>query len=392
MNNSQYALNKWPAPPDLRAMDEQWDPGFDAERCVVFAKLGPYVKLFERPAKFSKRFYHTLYPLPIEAWPLHEHVSLYDGFCRIAVELTIRFQATVEYVSKNTAELGAINAHIKTVYDDSVRNIIQSTLFNLNDARWVQTGLMKVEQTIALAVNELLLMHDLQAMSVCSLRPAFKEFPELKFKEEAAYLLVLKKSYELTRQKQHEQFLQDQQFEQQKQEQERIRLESLTAANELALLKQAQEADYLKKSLLGQESQQREQFEIEQRMQRDKVDQDIALNELTLTGKYQLIEKQAFFERQLEEKTVDEKIAHEIKVKEKEVAAKIKLYETEKTSWNKSKDLIQTKELKQKQRQKQSQINADIENKAYLYRQQMLLEEQLMREKMKHEEEMKSRK
>ncbi|MEQ1636444.1 MAG: hypothetical protein ABL903_07110 [Methylococcales bacterium] len=388
MNNSQHALNNWPTLSDrsidTQVANEQWDPGFDAERCLVFAKFGPYQKLFSRPEQFTQRFYHTLFPLPIEHWKIQDQVKLYDDFCSIDVELEVHFQATIDYVTKNTVEPEHINANIKAAYEDLVRNIIQTKLLNLNDASWVQTGLLRVEKAIALAVSELLLMHDLQAMTSCLLSPSFKAFPELKFKEDAAFLLVLKRSFELTQQKQQEQFLQEQVLEQQKQEQEKIRLEHLNAANELALLKQAQDAEHLKKMLLDQEIQQLERFAVERRLHGDKVKQETLLNELSLTEKYEQVEKQEFFERQLAEKTIDEKIAHQIKIKEKELAARIKLYDTEKNSWGKIKDQTQLNELKQKQRQKQLQINAEIENKAYLHRQQLLLEDQLMFEKMQH--------
>lgn len=384
MNSNQLpSLNQWLSPnaPASNTQPGQWDPGFDAERCVVLSKIGPFQTLFVRPIKFTPRFYHTLYALPIEHWQLYEQVSLYEGFCNIAVELSIHFQATIDYVTRNEVAFEHLNTNIKIAYDDLVRNIIHTHLQNLEDAHWVQEGLSPIEQAIASAVSELFLTHDLQAMSACTLEPVFKSFPDLKFKEEAAYLLILKKNYELTAEKQQAAFLHEQQLERQKQAQERLQLNNLQAANELALLKQAQEAEHLKKVLLAQEIQQLERFAIERRLHNDKVKHETILNELSLGGQYQLQEKQAFFERELAEKTIDEKIALDIKIKEKELAAKIKLYESEKKHWSKSKDQMSIYEIKQRQRQKQLQINADIENKAYLYRQQLLLEEQLLREK-----------
>lgn len=383
MNSNQLpSLNQWLAPTNSsNTKPGQWDPGFDAERCVVSSKIGPFQKLFARPFKFTQRFYHTFYALPIERWQIYEQVNLYEGFCHIAVELTIHFQATLDYVTRNEVEFEHINTNIKNAYDDLVRNIIYTHLQNLDDAHWVQEGLTQVEQAIALAVSELFLIHDLQAMSACTLEPTFKTFPDLKLKEEAAYLLILKKNYGLNAEKQQAAFLHEQQLERQKQAQERLQLNNLQATNELTLLKQAQAAEHLKRTLLDQEIQQLERFAIERRLHSDKVKHETVLNELSLGEQYQLQEKQAFFERELAEKTIDEKIALDIKIKEKELAAKIKLYESEKKHWSKSKDQISIYEIKQRQRQKQLQINADIENKAYLYRQQLLLEEQLLREK-----------
>ncbi len=359
----------------------QWDPGFDAERCVVLSQLGPYQKLFERPYQFTKRFYHILYPLPIEHWHIHDQVSLYDGFCTIDVDLTIHFQATIHYVTRNEVEFENLNANIKMAYDELVWNIVQTHLLSLEDARWVQTGLARIEHAIALAVSELFLVHDLQAMTICALDSVFKDFPELKFREEAAYLMVLKKSFEMASEKKQAEFLHEQYLEQLRQEQERQRLDNLHVTHELALLKQAQDAEHQKKTLLDQEIQQLERFAVERRLHGDKVSHEALMNELSLGGQYQLREKQELLERQLAERSIDEKIALDIKIKEKELAAKIKLYEHEKKHWNKAKDQTSFHEIKQRQRQKQLQINADIENKAYLYRQQLLLEDQLAREK-----------
>ena len=65
---------------------EVWEPGFEANRQIVQSKLGPYSKFFLRPENFIKRFYHTIYPLPIEEWQSIEQIKLYDGFCTITMK------------------------------------------------------------------------------------------------------------------------------------------------------------------------------------------------------------------------------------------------------------------------------------------------------------------
>jgi len=145
------------------AKTNHWDPGFDAERCLVYLKLGPFQRLFEKPNNFTKRFYHTLYPLPIEHWELTEQLSLYDDFCNIAVDLTIRYQATLNYIKKSEADLQEVNKYIKTCYEPLIQDIVNETLLKLTDGAWVRTGLTAQEHEIEIAITELLLGQEIQA-------------------------------------------------------------------------------------------------------------------------------------------------------------------------------------------------------------------------------------
>lgn len=356
---------------------DQWDPGFDADRCLVFAKLGPYKRLYEKPEKFSQRFFHTLYPLNIEHWALTDELELFDGFCTVSVALNIRFQATFKYIQKNALNPDAINAHIKSTYEPLVHDIVQEELLMLHDGSWVQHGLGKQERQIATAINELLMAQEIQVQALCQLQPAFKAFPDIKFKEESIYLMALKKNFEISHQKQLEQFLQEQALAQLELEQKQKELEIQQRHKELELLAQKQQADYEKQVLLEQEAQQAERFIIEKRLQAEKEKHETELYGLALAESLRRQEQKEAMERELELNTLEQKLAHQLILKEHELANRIKAFELEKQQWHEAKMKLQAEEIKFRQQQKQMEIAAEFENKAYLHQQRLKLQEQV---------------
>ena len=150
-----------------------WDAGFDVNRQLIFSKLGFYQKVFLRPEKYAKRFYHSTYPLLIEDWEIIEPISLYDGFCTMNVKLEVRFQATLTYVEKNLDYLLEINQQIKSAYETQLLSVVRNELNAIKDGAWLKEGLNEVENKIALLVSETLIFHHIQAQALCILKPIF---------------------------------------------------------------------------------------------------------------------------------------------------------------------------------------------------------------------------
>lgn len=376
LSDASYALVSWQGD-KLPAAQNQWYPGFDAERCLVYSKLGFYRKLFERPRDFTKRFYHVLQPLAIEHWQLFEQISLYDDFCTIAVRLDLRFQATLAYVQKNDLVLADVNANIKTVYEPLIQAAVQEVLLRLDDGAWVQSGLLAQEREIAQAINELLLGQEIQSQALCQLEPSFKNFPDIKFKEQGVYLMALKKNFEAINQKQQEQFLLEQQAASQRIAEQQQRLELQERSNALELQTQALQAMHDKHLLLEEAAQQAERLAIEKRMHAEQVKHATALHELSLVESMKQQEKQESLQRLQELRTLDEKARHQLALKEHELTVKVKAYELEKNQWRKVKEQWREEDARQKQRQKQADIDAEMANKVYLYQQQLKLQAQL---------------
>ncbi len=350
---------------DELAVSEVWDPVFDADRQLVLTKMGPYWKLFLRPEGFVKRFYHHVYPLPVENWRVTEQVKLYDGFCTIAVTLDIRFQSTLKYARSNMDILSDLNGHIKTAYEDLLINLIHKELAKLVDGAWVQKSLTRIENKISLAASEMLILQNIQSQILCTLKPTFEEFPNVQLAQENVYLCVLKKSFEFNDAQREELFRQEQEIEQQKLEHKQKQLEQFNRNAELERLKQAQEALNKKLLLEEQEKQLQDQFEVETRLHAEKVKHENTLKEISLEAELQEQQKHEARLRIAEQKTHMESLAHQAKLKAKELEADIANYEIQQARWRESKDKIHIQQIALEQHQKQLEIQAEIDNQKH---------------------------
>jgi len=366
MNSSRTEIDKWftegtLANDDL-ASPEVWEVVFDADRQLVHTKIGPYSKLFLRPEGFVKRFYHHVYPLPVENWLITQQISLYDGFCTIDVELDIRFQASLKYALANMDILSSLNGHIKATYEDLLINLIDRELLNLSDGSWVQKGVADIEARISLAVSEMLILQNIQSQTLCSLKPSFEEFPDVQLAQEGVYLSVLKRSFEFNDTKRKELFRQEQEVEEQRLEHKQKQLDQLNRDAELERLKQSQEALNTKLLLEEREKQLLEQFEIEKRIHIEKVKHASTLKEITLEAELQEQQKHETSLRLAEQRAQTESLAHQAKLKEKELEADIAKYEHQQARWREAKDKIHAQQLAFEQRQKQLEFDTEVEN------------------------------
>lgn len=378
VNSSGSEIDKWfidgsLARDDL-ALPDVWEPVFDADRHVVHSKFGPYWRLFIRPEGFVKRFYHRIYPLPVENWSIVRQLKLYDGFCTIDVTLNIRFQATLKYALNNMDILSGINEHIKVVYEDLLVNLIDKELLDLSDGSWVQKGVTDIEKRISFAVSEMLILQNIQSQALCSLKPSFADFPDVQLAQERVYLCVLKKSFEFNEAKREELFRQEQEIEQQKLEHKQKQLEQLNHDAELERVRQAQEALNAKTLLEEKEQQLLQQFDIEKRLHAEKVKHDNSLKEISLEAELQEQQKHEARLRIAEQTTHMELLAHQAKLKEKELEADIAKYENQQARWREAKDKIHAQQIAFEQRQKQLEFDTDVENQKH--REQQRLEMQ----------------
>jgi hypothetical protein len=380
MNSSGTEIDRWLAEGTLVNDDlsspEVWEVVFDADRHLVHTKLGPYWKLFIRPEGFVKRFYHHVYPLPVENWRIAQQIKLYDGFCTIDATLDIRFQATLKYALSNMDILSSLNNHIKATYEDLLINLIDKELLNLSDGSWVQKGVADIEARISLAVSEMLILQNIQSQTLCSLKPSFEEFPDVQLAQESVYLSVLKRSFEFNDAKRQELFRQEQEAEEQRLLHKQKQLDQLNRDAELERSKQAQEALNRKQLLEEREKQLLEQFEIEKRIHIEKLNHANSLKEITLEAELQEQQKHEASLRLAEQKAHTELLAHQAKLKEKELAADIAKYEHQQARWREAKDKIHAQQLAFEQRQKQLAFDTDVENQKRRERQRLEMQQE----------------
>jgi len=397
MNNDNTDLEKWLGGFGFDqeiAGQESWDPGFDAERRIVHSRLGFYNKLFSRPDKFVKRFYHTVYPLTIADWFLTADNKLYDGFCTIATQLDIRFQASIKYAAANWEFLPDINRHIKAAYEGLVRDVIDRELLNLDDGAWIQSGLKDTEQRIAYAVNELLMMRDIQCRTFCTLKPSFEELSEDagldgRFVQESVYLSVVKKNFEFREKQAQEKQRQEQELENQKLLHEQLQLQQLNREEELQRLKAIQEAENQQRRLKDQEKLQAEQFAIEKRLHAEKIKHENELKEMALRAEIEEQEKRQALQREIEQQNQLNQLAHGARLKETALDAEIREFEKQQARWNEAKERMHIENLRQQQRLQQMDLEAELKAQERQQQERSKMQQKLQADRIEYEARLK---
>ncbi|HCT98799.1 MAG TPA: hypothetical protein DF614_01580 [Methylococcaceae bacterium] len=334
MNNMDFWLTKQETPSHHALMvAETWQPIFEPDRHLVSIKMGPYWRLYERPEGFVKRFYHTVYALPIEKWLLDTHVELYEGFCNVGVRVDIHFQAGIKYALNNMAVLASINAHIQSTYEEALMNSVHDTLLNLPKDVWIRNALGLVEKKIASDMSEMFMLQAIQSRVLCELTPVFKDFPDVILSQEEIYLSLLKKNFEFNQAKRDEHFRQQTEIDNQAREQTQKNIENL---EQDARLEREKQATIAANTLRLREEFARQQaalFEVEERIHTEQLAHDSALKEKAFESAMALEKKQ-------HAKTLSQKTQQ----KEDEITREIMLYEKEQAQWLAAKTKIQAHE------------------------------------------------
>ncbi|MGJ0492232.1 hypothetical protein [Methylobacter sp.] len=397
MNNDNTDLEKWLGGfgfDEETIGQESWDPGFEAERRIVHSRFGFYSKLFSRPEKFVKRFYHTVYPLTIADWALTANNKLYDGFCTITTRLDIRFQSSVKYATANWELLPDINRHIKAAYEGLVRDVIDRELLNLDDGAWIQSGLKDTEQKIAHAVNELLMVRDIQCRTFCTLKPAFEEFLDDagldgRFAQESVYLSVVKKNFEFREKQAQEKQRQEQELENQKLLHEQLQLQQLNREEELRRLKAIQDAENQQLLLKDEEKLQAERFIMEKRLHAEKIKHENALKEMAWRAEVEEQEKRQALHRETEQQNQINQLAHGARLKETALEAEIREFEKQQARWNEAKEKMHIESLKQQQRLQQMDLEAELMAQERQQRERSKVQQKLQTDKIEYESRLK---
>lgn len=327
MTNPDTELEEWLSGGDIFQAQypgsENWIAGFDADRQAVVIKLGPYKRLFLRPQKFTKRFYHQLHPLKIESWSYSRQIKLFDDFCTIDMLLNLRFQATLPYVQRNSELLPAINQHIKHTYADLLDDIVNREMQNLGDGIWVQTGLSSMEKSISTSICELLAIQQIQSQAICSITVSFEEFPAVQLGRDNVYLHVLKKTFEINDCKNREVSRQQRLLEQQELQERQRQLEHLQQLTELELQAQALEAEKNRRLLEEKEDQLARQLAIEKRIHAEQIRHEAQLKELLLDSELRTQEQQQAKQRLAEIQQLNEQLAHQSLIEDKKISAEL---------------------------------------------------------------------
>ena len=393
MNYDETLIDDWLAGrnPELEEVSQEvWDPGFEAERQVILAKLGPYNRLFHRPENFVRHFYHRVYPLTIEDWNLTFKTSLYGGFCTIDSNVEIRYQPTVRYAQDNREILENIHQHIQSSYTGLIRDLIEKELLDLDDGSWVHSGLGQVENRIMNAVNEALMLQKIHCRTMCSLVPAFAELSDSSkldagFIQESIYLNVMQKNFEFREKQELEMLRQQQEQEKLEFERQRIELDKTAREDQAFREKQALEAEQKKKQLEEKELQASEQFKVEERILAKQSQHEERLREIQVEAEMQ--GKGKLWARQ--EEMQAEELKHKHLLKEREQQEEIEELEKQQAQWHESKERLHQKRLEQEQHLERLNHEAELKNLEQRQVDKQQLQERLLAEKLKHESRLK---
>ena len=384
MSNSLSPLDAWLSGANNAFDSSQlfWDPGFDAERRVVIAKLGPYHKLFERPPNFFPRFFHHVYPLPIDDWTLTTNTRLYGGFCTMTTELQIHFQPTLQYVERNRDALPEVNRQIKTSYESVIKDIVNAELSYLKDGSWVHTGLSEMERQIESVINETLILKHIQCRTLCALTPVFAELTDDekldgRFTQESIYLNVMQKNFEFREKQSQELFRQEEELERLRLEHKQKQLETINQEDEIQRQKQVLEAETIKRRLEEQEAQRIEQHAVETRLHVEKTRHEIQLKEIELTAEIQYQKEKQIRQEQLDLQKQAQQLEHERLLKDLKRDSEMRDYEKERLQW------LQGKE--QEQRLKQLELEAELKEQELHQLERQKILERLEAEKIQHQ-------
>ncbi len=328
-----------------------WETGFDVNRQLIFSKLGFYQKVFLRPEKYTKRFYHTTYPLLIEDWEIIEPIELYDGFCTMQVTLDIRFQATLAYVEKNLDYLFKINQQIKSAYETQLLSVVRTELNAIKDGAWLKKGLADIEKKIALLVSETLILHHIQAQTLCTLKPVFKEFPQIELTKENINISLSKKEFEIENQKQQELYRQEIEAENNQQQQKLRLLKQLDRDLEIERRKLVLEAEHKRLILVEKEGMQIEYFAVEERLLEERLVHENRLKEINLEADF----KKYHAQKEAEQKEFMTSLKQQHMMNEKQLQANISRYESQQKGWLAAKERVHIQKLASiKKREKSS--------------------------------------
>ncbi len=390
MNESGSELERWLASGELMASGFQagdvWEPGFDADRQVVRSRLGGiYQKLFLRPDVFTKRFYHEIFPLPLEDWDYRERLDLFDGFCLVDVAIEMRFQATLTYAQRNAEALPNLNAHIKSTFQRLLTDIVHQEIHALNDGHWVQGGLHDLEQKIAITICESLMVQNVQSRAICKMQAQFQEFSNVKPGKDSVYLHVLKQSHELSENKSQAFFRRQQALKEQKLLHKQQELEQLQRFAEVERKKRAQEAANSLLLLQDEERQLADRLTVEKRIEAEKIKHANELKEMQSQADLLTQQRIGLLQRDAEILQLQEKLKHQeqveeerlqadavrrekqlhfqSKVQDSKTKAEVERYEKQQEAWREAKLKLHEQHLALKKRQQQLEEEAEQEMK-----------------------------
>jgi len=285
---------------DERKGNSIWDAGFEADRTVIVSRLGLSRRLFPKPLRYTRRFYHEVMELPIEDWTIPVPRRELGPGCCIEALLTVRFQPTVRYARRNVERLPDLGTHIRRSYLAPLLETIEEQLRSLEDPNWLTEGCGEIERNIETAVHELLALREIQSRARCVLQPDLSGLTEASLDSAEGWSRYRTLQAELLRRQRalaeemERQRCEEEQLEREKRFEIQKSLLDLEEREQwLQRTRESREVDHLKAQLAAEEQRQAEQRLSEARLREEQIRHEARLRQLELDIDLQEQERRA---------------------------------------------------------------------------------------------------
>lgn len=273
------------SPPDP---EPRWEAGFEGERRVVVSVLGPYRRVFPRPKRFVRRFYHRVYELKVEDWRIPLEPLKLGALCTIEAELAIRFQPTVKYACENFDHIENLGAYIKANYRTLLQDAAETELRRLEQTE-LDDNHARMEHRIEDVVNELLVMRDIQCRTRCTIRTVFADLENIEkhadtidSKHNGIYLELIRRRRQLNERLAREQYDRETNERKLRLEHEERMLELMRREAELRKALRDREAENDRAELTAEEARAAERYDAEVRLREARIRHESQLKQMDL--------------------------------------------------------------------------------------------------------------
>lgn len=274
---------------DFPIDEHTWEAGFEGDRRVVVAQLGPFRRVFARPKHYRPRFHHRVYDLRIEDWRIPLETLHLGPLCTVEAQLSLRFQPTLKFAREHLDQIGDIGAYIRTSYRVLLQDAAEQELRRLEATKLPEHESGDIERRIETVTHELLAMRNIQCRARCSVAIRFAAPDTIDdyaatadSKHKDIYLELLRRRRENAERIAREHFEREVHEHQLKLEHEARMLELLKKEADLRRQKQAQETEQVRSELSADELRYSEQIDSEIRLREERIRHEARLRHMEL--------------------------------------------------------------------------------------------------------------
>lgn len=277
--------------------EDEWESGFEGDRRIVVARLGPFQRVFPQPKHYVRRFYHRVYDLSIQDWHIALEPIGLGPLCTVEATLSIRFQPTFTFAKEHLDHLDALGEYIKARYEILLRDAAESEcrLVSTETTGWIQRGHAQLEHRVDSIIHEILAIRDIQSRCRCQMKIHFTN--EKCIEEEVLSgtdisfhnitLAILRRRRDATERLVREQYEQHILEQTLKLEHEERMLDLVRQEGELRRQRQEQENERIRAERIAEETRYAEQMNSEIRLREERLRHETRMRQMEVEAELQ---------------------------------------------------------------------------------------------------------